>query len=91
MNSDAQPGGVTAQTGSDTRPARKLELGRSSARVRSNPTGHVKKIQVELEVQAPHKDAALRRLVEVAERGCHIKAMLRAKIAFELNVSRVAL
>jgi len=150
MNSDAQPGGLPAQAGSDNQPvrkreaavtsaagslraevvsasgawsldgaagssspdpvtaflgalggcllmslaiaarARKLELGRSSARVRSNQTGHVKEIQVELEVQTALDDAALRRLVEVAERGCHIKAMLRTDIAFDLRLHRVA-
>jgi uncharacterized OsmC-like protein len=69
---------------------RGAELGRAAVRVRSNEKGHLKEIKVELEVQTPLEDERLARLVEVAERGCHIRAMLREDIAFSLAVRRVA-
>ncbi|HVA77074.1 MAG TPA: hypothetical protein VNF27_04220 [Candidatus Binataceae bacterium] len=45
---------------------------------------------MELEVQTALEDQPLARLVEVAERGCHIKAMLREVIAFNPAVRRIA-
>ena len=69
---------------------RNAELGRAGVRVRANEKGHVKEIKVELEVQTALDDERLARLVEVAERGCHIKAMLRQDLAFNLTVRRSA-
>lgn len=69
---------------------RNAELGRAAVRLSANEKGHVKEIKVELEVQTALDDERLARLVEVAERGCHIKAMLREEIAFSLNVRRSA-
>jgi pyruvate dehydrogenase E2 component (dihydrolipoamide acetyltransferase) len=69
---------------------RNAELGRAAVRVSANEKGHVKEIKVELEVQTELDDERLARLVEVAERGCHIKAMLREDIAFNLTVRRGA-
>ena len=69
--------------------ARSLTLGKSALTARANEKGHVKEIEVELQVQTEVDDNQLRRLVEVAERGCHIRAMIRAEVAFALKVMRV--
>ncbi|HEY6394623.1 MAG TPA: 2-oxo acid dehydrogenase subunit E2 [Candidatus Binataceae bacterium] len=68
---------------------RKLDLGRASVRARANQKGHVKEIQVELEVQTSEDDEKLKRLVEVAERGCHIRALIRDDVSVDLKVTRV--
>ncbi|MGH7782015.1 MAG: OsmC family protein [Candidatus Binataceae bacterium] len=69
---------------------RSADLGRAAVRLNANEKGHLKEIKVELEVQTSLDDERLARLVEVAERGCHIKAMLREDIAFNLAVRRSA-
>jgi len=67
---------------------RKVELGRSSVHARANEKGHLKEIKVELQVESSASDEQLHRLVEVAERGCHIRNLIRDEIAFELTVAR---
>jgi pyruvate dehydrogenase E2 component (dihydrolipoamide acetyltransferase) len=67
---------------------RKHEIGRAAVRARSNEKGHVKEIQVELEVETALDDERLHRLVEVAERGCHIRQMIRDDVAFTMTVRR---
>jgi len=69
--------------------ARNLTVGKSALVARANEKGHVKEIEVELQVQTDIDDDQLRRLIEVAERGCHIRAMIRAEVAFALKVTRV--
>jgi uncharacterized OsmC-like protein len=69
--------------------ARNLNLGKSALTARANEKGHVEEIEVELQVQTDIDDDQLRRLLEVAERGCHIRAMIRAEVAFALKVTRV--
>ena len=69
--------------------ARNLTVGKSAVTARANEIGHVKEIEVELQVQTSADDNQLRRLVEVAERGCHIRAMIRDEVAFTLTVMRV--
>jgi pyruvate dehydrogenase E2 component (dihydrolipoamide acetyltransferase) len=69
--------------------ARHIELGAATALIRSNPKGHVKEINVELKVACNENDDKLTRLVEVAERGCHIKALIRDEIKVNLNVARI--
>ncbi len=68
---------------------RKVPLGRSSVRARANEKGHLKEIKVELQVESSADDEQLNRLVEVAERGCHIRNLIRDEIAFELKISRL--
>ncbi|MGH7864100.1 MAG: 2-oxo acid dehydrogenase subunit E2, partial [Candidatus Binataceae bacterium] len=68
---------------------RKFNLGRSTIVARSNERGHVKEIEVELKVESSEDDEKLQRLVEVAERGCHVRAMIRDDVAFKLTVSRI--
>ena len=68
---------------------RKVELGRSSVHARANEKGHLKEIKVELQVESSANDDQLHRLVEVAERGCHIRNLIREEIAFELTVTRI--
>jgi uncharacterized OsmC-like protein len=67
---------------------RKVDLGRSSVRARTNQKGHLKEIKVELQVESSATDEQLDRLVEVAERGCHIRNLIRDDVAFALGVRR---
>ncbi len=69
--------------------ARNLTLGKSALTARANQKGHVKEIEVELQVQTDAADDQLARLVEVAERGCHIRAMIRDEVSFALKVIRI--
>ena len=69
---------------------RKAPLGRASVHVQSNEKGHVKEIQVELDVESSLDDEKLHRLVEVAERGCHIRALVKEDIDFKMTVRRIA-
>ncbi len=69
--------------------ARNLQVGRSSVVARSNEKGHVKEIEVELQVETSAGDDQLHRLVELAERGCHVRAMIRDDVAFKLTVTRL--
>jgi pyruvate dehydrogenase E2 component (dihydrolipoyllysine-residue acetyltransferase) len=67
---------------------RKAPLGRASVHLQANEKGHVKEIQVQLEVESSLDDDQLHRLVEVAERGCHIRALMKPEIDFQLTVRR---
>jgi pyruvate/2-oxoglutarate dehydrogenase complex dihydrolipoamide acyltransferase (E2) component/uncharacterized OsmC-like protein len=68
---------------------RKLSVGRASVVARSNEKGHVKEIEVELKVESPEDDDKLHRLVEVAERGCHIRQLVRDDVPVNLKVTRL--
>ena len=68
---------------------RKIDLGRSSVHAQANEKGHVKEIKVELQVESNASDDQLHRLVEVAERGCHIRNLIRDDVAFALTVTRI--
>jgi uncharacterized OsmC-like protein len=68
---------------------RKVDLGRSSVHAQANEKGHVKEIKVELQVESDATDEQLHRLVEVAERGCHIRNLIRDEVAFALNITRI--
>jgi len=68
---------------------RKMDLGRASVHAQANEKGHVKEIKVELQVESSAPDDQLHRLVEVAERGCHIRNLIREDVAFALSVTRI--
>jgi uncharacterized OsmC-like protein len=68
---------------------RKIDLGRASVHAQANEKGHVKEIKVELQVETSASDDQLHRLVEVAERGCHIRNLIRDDVAFALTVTRI--
>ena len=68
---------------------RKMDLGRASVHAQANEKGHVKEIKVELQVESHASDDQLHRLVEVAERGCHIRNLIRDDVAFALTVTRI--
>ena len=68
---------------------RKIELGRASVRAQANEKGHVKEIKVELQVETNANDEQLRRLVEVAERGCHVRNLIRDDVPVALEVKRI--
>ena len=67
---------------------RKLEVGRASVVARANEKGHVKEVDVELKLETSIDDDKLHRLVEVAERGCHIRQLIKDDVAVNLKVSR---
>jgi uncharacterized OsmC-like protein len=67
---------------------RNVELGRSSVRASSNEKGHLKEIKVELQVESDASDEQLHRLVELAERGCHIRNLIRDDLTFALKLTR---
>jgi uncharacterized OsmC-like protein len=69
---------------------RKVELGRLSVSARANEKGHLKEIKVELQVESDASEEQLHRLVEVAERGCHIRNLIRDEVAFALAVTRIS-
>ncbi len=69
---------------------RKLNIGRTRLAARANEKGHISEIEVALEVETDIDDEKLRHLVEVAERGCHIRRMIRDDIAVTLRASRLA-
>jgi uncharacterized OsmC-like protein len=69
---------------------RKVELGRTSVHARANEKGHLKEIKVGLQVESDASDEQLYRLVEVAERGCHIRNLIRDDVTFSLKVDRTA-
>ena len=68
---------------------RKIDLRRSSVHATANEKGHVKEIKVELQVESSASDDQLHRLIEVAERGCHIRNLIRDDVAFALTVTRI--
>jgi len=68
---------------------RKVELGRASVHARANEKGHLKEIKVELQVESGVSDEQMRRLVEVAERGCHIRNLIRDEVSFALEIRRL--
>ena len=68
---------------------RKMDLGRASVHAQANEKGHVKEIKVELQVESGAPEDQVRRLVEVAERGCHIRNLIRDDVAFALTVTRI--
>jgi len=66
--------------------ARKFDLAAASLWGRCTETGHVKAIDLELRVSTSEPADKLNRLVEIAERGCHIRALLRADLPVTLRV-----
>ena len=68
---------------------RKVELGRSSVHASANEKGHLKEIKVELQVESSASDEQLHRLVEVAERGCHIRNLIRDDVTFAMEIRRL--
>jgi len=70
--------------------ARKMALGCASVHAFANEKGHVKEINIELQVESSADAGQLQRLVEVAERGCHIRAMIRDDVAVSLKVTKRA-
>ena len=68
--------------------ARKFDLAAASLSGRCTETGHVKAIDLELRVSTSEPADKLNRLVEVAEGGCHIRALVRADLPVTLRVVR---
>jgi pyruvate dehydrogenase E2 component (dihydrolipoamide acetyltransferase) len=68
---------------------RKVEIGRLSVHASANEKGHLKEIKVELQVESSANDDQLHRLVEVAERGCHIRNLIRDDVTLALKLTRI--
>ena len=68
---------------------RKVQLGRTSVRASANEKGYLKEIKVELQVESSANDEQLHRLVEVAERGCHIRNLIRDDVTLALEIKRL--
>jgi uncharacterized OsmC-like protein len=69
--------------------ARNFDLAGASLSGRCTESGHVKAIDLELRISSAEGEDKLKRLVEVAERGCHIRALLRDDVTLTLKVARV--
>ncbi len=69
--------------------ARKFNLAEASLSGRCTEAGHIKAIDLELRGSTTEPDDKLNRLVEVAERGCHIRAVLRTDLPVTLRVVRI--
>ena len=69
--------------------ARNFDLVGASLSGRCTESGHVKAIDLELRISSAEGEDKLKRLVEVAERGCHIRALLRDDVTLTLKVARV--
>jgi pyruvate/2-oxoglutarate dehydrogenase complex dihydrolipoamide acyltransferase (E2) component/uncharacterized OsmC-like protein len=69
--------------------ARKFDLAAASLLGRCTETGHVKSIDLELRISTSEPEDKLKRLIEIAERSCHIRALLRADLPVTLKVVRV--
>lgn len=67
---------------------RKMEVGRASVTVRSNPKGQVAAIEMELRLETGESDDKLHKLTEVAERGCHVRRLVRDDVPVKLTVVR---
>jgi pyruvate dehydrogenase E2 component (dihydrolipoamide acetyltransferase) len=68
--------------------ARKFDLAAASLSGKCTETGHVRAIDLELRVTTSEPEDRLKRLVEVAERGCHIRALVRADLPVTLRLVR---
>ncbi|HYA35462.1 MAG TPA: 2-oxo acid dehydrogenase subunit E2 [Candidatus Binataceae bacterium] len=68
---------------------RKANIGHAAIVARANEKGHVKEIDVELEVESSEDDERLHKLIEVAERGCHIRQLIKDDIEVRLKVNRI--
>ena len=68
---------------------RKLKLGRTSMVARSNEKGHLESIEMELRLETPESDDKLHKLIEIAERGCHVRRLLRDQVPIKLSVERI--
>jgi pyruvate dehydrogenase E2 component (dihydrolipoamide acetyltransferase) len=68
--------------------ARKFDLAAASLSGRCTETGHVQAIDLELRVSTSEPEDELNRLVGIAERGCHIRALMRPDLPVTLRVIR---
>jgi len=68
--------------------ARKMEVARASVSVRANEKGHVASIEMELRLETAESDGKLHKLIEVAERGCHVRRLIRDDVPVKLTVVR---
>jgi uncharacterized OsmC-like protein len=67
---------------------RKFDLAAASLSGRCTETGHVKSIDLDLRISTSEPEDKLKRLVEVAERGCHIRALMRDDLRVNLRIMR---
>lgn len=66
--------------------ARKVPLAGVTISARANEKGYVKTIDVDLTVRSPAPEEQVRTIVERAERGCYIKALLKDTLDYRLQL-----
>lgn len=65
---------------------RKVPIERIDGRVKSNEGGHIKQIHLVLEVWSPAPEEQVRALLERAERGCYVSALLKPDLDYQLEL-----
>lgn len=71
---------ITART-------RQVPISRAEASARANEKGSVKTVEVQLAVHSAAPEETVRAVVERAERGCYIRALLKESLHYRLDVS----
>jgi putative redox protein len=67
--------------------ARQVPIAGASISARANEKGFVKEIDVDLTVRSSAPAEKVQTVVERAEKGCYIKALLKESIAYRLNLT----
>ena len=67
--------------------ARHVPLAGMQISARTNEKGYVKTVEVDLTVRSPAAEEHVRTIVERAERGCYIKALLKDTIDYRLRLT----
>ncbi|MGH7960637.1 MAG: OsmC family protein [Candidatus Binatia bacterium] len=67
--------------------ARRVPIAGASASAKANEKGFVKTVDVDLTVRSNAPEEQVRTIIERAEKGCYIRALLKESIAYRLNVT----
>ena len=65
---------------------RNVPIERIDGHVKTNENGHLKEIRLTLEVWSPAPEENVRALLERAERGCYISALLKPEVDYQLEL-----
>ncbi|HEY4670110.1 MAG TPA: OsmC family protein, partial [Tepidiformaceae bacterium] len=65
---------------------RNVPIERVDGHVKTNENGHLKEIRLTLEVWSPAPEENVRALLERAERGCYISALLKPEVDYQLEL-----
>ncbi len=67
--------------------ARQVPLAGATISAKANEKGFVKTIDVDLTVRSDALEEKIRTIVERAEKGCYIKALLKESVEYRLNLT----